>query len=247
MSILVTGATGQLGAPTLAALRAAGHDARGTSRSGRDGAATVDLFTGAGLDAALTGVDTVIHCAQTMGKRDPQLARNLTAAAGRAGVRHLVLISIVGIGKIPMSYYRQRVEIEQIAEASGLGLTIQRATQFHSLLDMIFSAQRFLPVILAPRSRFQPIAVDEVAGRLALLAAGDPQGRVPDIGGPEQLEIMQLHRMWKQAKHSRRPAVPVRLPIKAFKALDGGANLVPGKPFGHGTFQQYLEARYPAG
>lgn len=244
MTILVTGSTGQLGSPTLAALRAAGHDARGISRSGRDGSTVADLFTGAGVAAALRGVDTVVHCAQTKGKRDPQLARTLVESAKAAGVGHLVLISIVGIEQISMPYYRQRVEIEHIVEESGIPATIQRATQFHSLIDGFFSAQRFLPVILAPASRFQPIAVPEVAKRMSELAVAAPQGRVPDIGGPEQLDIRQLHTKWKRAKRSRRGALALHLPGKAFAGLAAGAHLVPGEPYGRATFDDYLRAKY---
>lgn len=244
MTILVTGATGQLGAPTLAALRAAGQDASGSSSTGRQGLRPADLFTGQGLDEALRGVDTIVHCAQTGGGKDLRLARNLTAAAQRAGVGHLVLISIVGIEDIPLPYYDQRLQIEKIAGASGVPLTIQRATQFHPLIDQLFSAQRRLPVVFAPAARFQTIAVPEVAQRLAELAAGDPQGRVDDIGGPEQLDVGELYRQWRAARGGRRPAVRIRLPfLRAFKGLDAGANLVPGEPYGRQKFTEYLRAR----
>lgn len=246
MPILVTGSTGSLGSPTVAALRAAGHDVRGLTRSGRDGSVVGNLYTGAGVADALRGVDTVVHCAQTPGKQDLELASNLTAAARRAGVRHLVLISIVGIESIPIGYYKQRVAIERIAESSGVPLTIQRATQFHSLLDRIFSAQRYSPVVLAPRWRFQPVAAEEVAGRLAELAVGDPQGRVPDIGGPERLGMRDLLASWKAATGTRRPGLTMRLPGKLFASFDAGANLVAGEPFGRQTFAQYVAAKYLA-
>lgn len=244
MTILVTGSTGLLGAPTLAALRASGCDAHGLTRSGRSGSAVGDLLTGEGVSEALAGVDTVVHCAQTAGRRDLQLATNLTAAAAKAGVRHLVLISIVGIESIPLGYYRQRVEIEKIAQMSGLPLTILRATQFHSFLDKLLVAQRYLPVILAPRWRFQPIAAEEVAARLAELATGEPQGRVPDIGGPHQLEMSELIESWKAATGSRRPSITAHLPGALFAAYDNGSNLVPGAPFGRQTFAEYLAHKY---
>ncbi|MGI8418881.1 MAG: SDR family oxidoreductase, partial [Nakamurella sp.] len=236
MTILVTGSTGQLGSPTLAALRATGQDARGISRRGRDGSTSADLATGAGVAAALRGVDTVVHCAQTRGKRDPQLARTLVESAKAAGVDHLVLISIVGIDQISMPYYRQRVEIEHIVEESGLPVTIQRATQFHSLIDGLFSVQRFMPVLLLPRSRFQPIAVPEVADRLSELAIGSPQGRVTDVGGPERLDIRELHAKWERTKQSRRGALVLPLPGKALAGYDNGANFVPGEPYGRSSF-----------
>jgi uncharacterized protein YbjT (DUF2867 family) len=244
MTILVTGSTGTLGTPTLAALRAAGHDARGFTRSGRDDSAVGDLFTGAGVAEAFRGVDTVVHCAQSRGKNDVKIAENLMAAAASAGVGHLVLISIVDIDRIPMAYYRQRLDIERVAQSSSVPLTIQRATQFHTLIDQIFRAQKYSPVLLAPGWRCQPIAVEEVAGRLAELAAGAPQGRVPDIGGPQQRTMRDLLTAWKTATGSRRPGVSVRLPGKMFAAYDMGAGLVPGQPFGEVTFDDYLARKY---
>ncbi|MGL4257332.1 MAG: 3-beta hydroxysteroid dehydrogenase, partial [Microbacterium sp.] len=55
MRIAIAGATGTVGGPTVEAVRAAGHEPIALSRSGG-----VDLITGAGLDAALEGVDAVI-------------------------------------------------------------------------------------------------------------------------------------------------------------------------------------------
>ncbi|MDN6176955.1 MAG: NAD(P)H-binding protein [Micrococcaceae bacterium] len=244
MKILITGAGGQLGAPTFAAVEAAGHEAVGTSSSGRVGLLPAALVPGAGLNEALRGVETVVHCAHTGGARDLRLARNLVAAVQRAGIGHLVLISIVGIEDIPLSYYNQRLAIERVVQASGVPFTVQRATQFHSLIDGLFTAQRHLPVVLAPAARFQTIAVPEVAGRLAHWAAGVPQGRVADIGGPERLGIGELYRQWRTARGGRRPSLQVRLPfLQIFKGLDAGANLVPGEPYGDQTFAQYLQER----
>ncbi|MGY1793601.1 SDR family oxidoreductase [Geodermatophilus sp. SYSU D00525] len=94
---LVTGATGTLGTPTTARLRAAGHDVRAFSRRRGPGLTTGDLLTGAGLREALTGVDTVLHLATgPRGEGDVAAARTLLSAAADAGVRHLVVVSIVG-------------------------------------------------------------------------------------------------------------------------------------------------------
>ena len=51
-------------------------------RPGR-GRVTGDLATGAGLDAALSEVDTVIHCATSLGGHDVTHARHLAEAAAR--------------------------------------------------------------------------------------------------------------------------------------------------------------------
>ncbi|MDZ5446675.1 NAD(P)H-binding protein [Micromonospora sp. 4G57] len=105
--ILVTGGTGTLGRHVVSRLRDAGCDVRVLTRSGRpaeDGVefVTGDLASGAGVDAAVAGVERIVHCASSY-QGDPDAARNLVRAASRAGTPHLVYISIVGVDRIPMS------------------------------------------------------------------------------------------------------------------------------------------------
>src|SRR3954468_12848008 len=148
---LVTGATGTLGVPTVARLRAAGHDVRALSRCTGPGLLTGDLLTGAGIREAVTGVDTVLHLATgPRGRGDVEAARTLLDAATAAGAPHLVLISIVGIDDIPLGYYRDKLAIERTVRESGLPHTILRATQFHSFVEALLTAQRRCPVLLAP-------------------------------------------------------------------------------------------------
>jgi uncharacterized protein YbjT (DUF2867 family) len=237
-TILVTGGTGHLGRPTVERLRADGQDVRVFSRRSAPGISTGDLRTGAGIRDALQGVHTVVHLAT--GRDDVTAAKNLFAAARSADVEHVVLISIVGIDRIPLSYYRGKVIIERMLADSGLPHTVQRATQFHYLVELMFDAQRFLPVTLTPSLSFQPIDTRDVADRLVELARAKPQGRVPDIGGPEALIARELAMVWAGARGTRRVAWPLRLPGKLFAAYAAGANLVPGEPYGRITFAEYL-------
>jgi uncharacterized protein YbjT (DUF2867 family) len=245
-TVLVTGATGALGTPTVGALRAAGHDVRSLSRRRAPGLLTGDLLSGAGVPEAVAGADTVVHLATTRGHGDVAATRNLLAAAREAGVAHLLLISIVGIESIPMGYYRDKVTVERLVAESGLPYTVLRATQFHSLVDEILAAQRFSPVLLAPGFALQPIAVEDVAGRLTELTGSGPSGRVPDIGGPRQRAVGDLAAAWRRAKGSRRPVLPLKLPGKAFAGFAAGHGLVPGPAYGHRAFEDYLAARYGA-
>ena len=77
------------------------------SRRPGPGGVAADLGTGAGVDAALSGVDTVINCVTTRGRDAPATA-TLLDAAERAGVRHLVHVSIVGIDRVPLGYYQEK-------------------------------------------------------------------------------------------------------------------------------------------
>jgi uncharacterized protein YbjT (DUF2867 family) len=243
--VLVTGATGTLGVPTVSLLRAAGHEVRALSRRTGPGLVTGDLVTGAGLRAAVDGVRTVLHLAT--GRKDVVAAQNLVTAAGAAGVAHLVVISIVGVDRIPLGYYRQRVAIEELVAASGVPFTILRATQFHSFVEGFFTGQRFSPVLFVPTLSVQPIAVEEVAARLVQVAGAEPAGRVPDIGGPVARPLREFGQAWRRAAGVRRPVVPVTLPGRTFRALAAGHGLVPGPAFGRTTFEEHLAGRYAGG
>ena len=103
MRIAVAGATGRIGQRTMAALRQAGQTPVPISRSGG-----VDVLTGAGLDAALAGAETVIDVTNTTAADPEETVRffhtatvSLLAAEQRAGVGHHVLLSIVGVELVP--------------------------------------------------------------------------------------------------------------------------------------------------
>lgn len=243
-TILVTGATGTLGTPTVIQLRAAGHEVKALSRKSGPGLTTGDLLTGTGLADAMAGADTVIHL--STGKHDVAQARTIIEASRLSGIAHFILISIVGIESIPLGYYKSKVEIERLLAESGLPQTILRATQFHEFVDTMFSAQKSLPVVFAPAFSFQPIAVGEVAARLVELAGADAAGRVADIGGPERRTALDLGQAWKRASGTRRPLWTLRLPGKTVAGYAAGHNLVPGPAYGTGTFDQYLAEKYGA-
>ena len=234
-TILVTGGTGSLGRPTVEHLRAAGHTVRVLSRRTGQGLVSGDLTTGQGLDAAVAGVDAVVHLATGQGRKDIVQTQNLLDVTPLS--THIVYMSIAGADRIPLAYYRYKIAAERLVEERE-AYTILRATQFYSLLDRLFSVKG--PFILAPSITLQPIAVEDVAVRLTELAGGPAAGRVPDIGGPERQAVTDLARAWKAAHESRRLVLPVRAPGKLFRAFDDGAALVEGPSYGQITFADYL-------
>ncbi|SEH65669.1 Uncharacterized conserved protein YbjT, contains NAD(P)-binding and DUF2867 domains [Mycolicibacterium rutilum] len=246
-SILVTGATGTLGHRVVPEAVGAGHRVRALSRKSHVGYTGVhwargDLLDGTGLDAALDGVDVVINCAtQPTGGEDVTGMRNLVTAAAHVGVGHIVHVSIVGIDRIPLPYYRAKLAAERVLEASGVAHTVLRATQFHDLLRTIFAVQRYSPVLWAVRGvQFQPIDTAAVAARLVELAADVPAGRAPDVGGPTVHTHAELARMYLSAGGSRRRVVAVPAPGRLAAALRTGANLVPDNPLGTQGFAEFL-------
>ncbi|WP_026421527.1 SDR family oxidoreductase [Actinokineospora inagensis] len=230
MSVLVTGGTGTLGRDVVRLL----PGSRVLTRSG-DGVRG-DLLTGAGLTEALTGVDTVVHCATTLGRRDVDATAKLIEAA--KDNQHLVYISIVGVDRVPLPYYRAKLAAERLVEGSGLPYTILRATQFHQLIAKLFSAQRFL--LFYPALRFQPVDTGTVAGRLAELAGGQARGRVPDLGGPTVWSARELAGQYLAATGRRAARVPVSLPGKTFAAYRSGHHLAPEHAEGTVEFADFL-------
>src|SRR5262245_29251517 len=108
--ILVTGGTGTLGRLVVARLLDAGHPVRVLTRHpGPAGAdrprvevVAGDLAADQGIDAAVAGVELIVHLAGTT-KGDGDKARALVAAAARAGAPHLVHISVVGADLVPVA------------------------------------------------------------------------------------------------------------------------------------------------
>ncbi|MFB7026419.1 MULTISPECIES: SDR family oxidoreductase [unclassified Streptomyces] len=243
-TILVTGGTGTLGRLVAERLREDGAEVRVLSRHARPYA--VDLREGTGLDAAVEGVDTVVHCASTPRGGDDRAARHLIEASRRAGVRHLVYISIVGVDRVPLGYYRTKLAVEKMIEGSGLGWTVLRTTQFHDLVVEFLRNAARVPVVPLPAGvSDQPIEVAEVAARLAELAAGEPAGRVPDMGGPEVRPLAELARTYLNAIGQHRRLLNVPLAGKAYRGFRAGGHLTPERAVGKVTFEEFLAKRLP--
>ncbi|WP_319462699.1 SDR family oxidoreductase [Micromonospora sp. RTP1Z1] len=252
--ILVTGGTGTLGRHVVARLHDAGRDVRVLTRHARPGESGIefisgDLLSGRGVDAAVAGVETIVHCASSF-KGDPEAARNLVRAALRAGRPHLVYISIVGVDRIPMAspigrtmfgYLASKLATERVVAESGLPWTTLRSTQFHDLILMVARKLARLPVVPAPAGfRFHPVDADDVAARLVEITLRTPAGRVPDIGGPRVYGAADLLRGYLGAARRRRPVVPVPVPGKGARAFHAGANLAPDHAVSGRTWEEFL-------
>jgi uncharacterized protein YbjT (DUF2867 family) len=254
--VLVTGGTGTLGRLIVPRLRDAGCEVRVLSRTHHEAAdgiefVTGDLGTGEGIEPAVDGAGTIVHCAGSA-KGDEDKARNLVRAASRTGAPHLVYISVVGADRIPIvsrvdramfGYFGYKLAAERVIADSGLPFTTLRATQFHDLVLMAAKQMAKLPVLPAPAIRFQPIDADEVAARLTELALGEPAGLVPDMGGPRVYAMADLLRGYLRATHRHRPIVPLRQPGKAAQAVRAGANLAPEQAVGRRTWEEFLTER----
>ncbi len=254
--ILVTGGAGALGRLIVMQLSAAGYPVRGMSRRAKPGDdwpgaewARADLEKGEGIEAAVEGVEIIVHCAGS-NKGDEEKTLNLVRAASHAGVRHLVYISVVGADRIPVEssvdramfgYFASKLASERVVADSGLPWTTLRATQFHNLILMVARQMARLPVIPLPAGfRFQPVDEGEVAARLVELALGTPAGLTPDMAGPKVYSTAELLRGYLRASHRHRPMIPIWLPGKAARACRAGANLSPERAVGQRTWEEFL-------
>ncbi|MFC5667575.1 SDR family oxidoreductase [Kitasatospora misakiensis] len=254
--VLVTGGTGTLGRHVVPLLRAAGHDVRVLTRNARPAAdgveyVTGDLLkgtTGEGVDAALAGVEVVLHLAGDA-KNDEATTRDLVAAARRAGVRHLVYISVIAADLVPLGYFRAKHAAERLVAESGIPYTTLRAAQFHDLTAKTAAAMGKMPLVPKPGGmRWEPVDSRDVAERLVELALAAPAGLVPDLAGPAVRSLGDLTRDYLRAAGRRRPMLPLRVPGKVGRCYREGVNLArPGAARGTRTWEAFLAETFPAG
>ncbi|MFC5834595.1 SDR family oxidoreductase [Nonomuraea insulae] len=243
MRIAVAGATGNIGSLTATALKRDGHDVVGISRS-----LGVNLQTGEGLDAALAGVDAVVDATNGQAATEEEtvawfgaLTANLLAAEERAGVRHHVLLSIVGIDRVAgNAHYAGKREQERLVAAGPVPWTIVPATQFHDFAEMVASwteqdgAASIAPLLV------QPIAPADVAEILAEIAVGEPHGRYADVAGPGPQDLVDMARRTHQARGREVRLVPTWSGM--FGLSMAGDVLLPGEGarIAPTTFEEWL-------
>lgn len=197
MRIAVAGATGRIGALTRGALERDGHEVVPISRSHG-----VDVLTGAGLEAAMAGVDAVIDVTNSTAVQESETVaffttatKNLLAAERLAGVGHHVVLSIAGVAKVPgNAHYTGKRAQEAAAEAGDIPHTIVPATQFHDFAEMVASWTETDGVAQLAPLLVQPIAPKDVADVLARVATGPAVGRHVDIAGPETQDLVDMAR-----------------------------------------------------
>ena len=119
-----------------------------------------------------------------------------------------------------------------------------RATQFHSLVDGVFTALGRLPLLMPLPAGFalQSVHAAEVAERLVAAAVAGPRGRLPDLGGPEVLSVAEAAEQWKHARGVRRHTVQLPLPGGTAVAFRSGHHLVTDGDHGQTTWREWLQA-----
>lgn len=195
--VLVIGGSGRNGGAIVAALEAAGAHPRALTRDvekargklGEHDWVQGDVTQPATLDAAFKGMDIVIDAAATRSLDGPngtdavdrEGARNVVAAAKRAGVKRLLIITGMAVGAMPPNLPPPMVKVlgakrdaERLFAASGIAYVILRPT---GILDRPAGA---FAVSLVDPAKYHPTPEEFMmrAPGAAELKAGPPAGTV---------------------------------------------------------------------
>jgi uncharacterized protein YbjT (DUF2867 family) len=245
MRIAVAGGTGVVGRHVVEVAAERGHEVVLLARS-----VGVDLTTGVGLEERLDGVDAVVDVTSVPTQDGAEseaffgaVTRALVSAEKAAGVRHHVVLSIVGIDDVPSGYYAGKRLQERLLAEGDQPWSVRRATQFHEFAEQVLHFARVGPVSVVPRMLSQPVAAREVGEALVDLVEAGPSGRVPDLAGPEKLAMQTLARRVSRAKGLGRVVIAVPVPGAAGRGMRDGSLTPSGDgPRGLVTFDEWLRA-----
>jgi uncharacterized protein YbjT (DUF2867 family) len=193
MKIAVAGATGRVGRHVVDVLKTGGHGVVAISRSNG-----VDLISGKGLADALAGVDCVVDAASGPSPDQKSATdffttatRNLEQTGARAGVKRMIVVSIIGIDRFTGGYAAAKVAHEKAMLSGPIPVRILRAAQFHEFVGQLLEWGRQGDVSYLQKMRTQLVAARTVAEALADLAttgsvpgAGSPDAQIMEIAGP---------------------------------------------------------------
>ena len=213
LQVLVTGATGFVGARLAAALVEEGHDVRAMTRRPQayDGPGTPvagDVATPDTLGPALAGVDVAYYLIHSLGSarfeaEDAAAARAFGEAAAHAGVRQIVYLGGLGGEDQALSpHLRSRREVEGLLGRAGVPVTVLRAAIVvgHGGISWEMTRQliEHLPLLAAPswaHTLTQPIALADVVRYLVgVLDHPRARGRVFEVGGADVLSYEDMLR-----------------------------------------------------
>jgi uncharacterized protein YbjT (DUF2867 family) len=197
MKIVVIGGAGLIGARLVKKLRDHGHEA--IAAAPKTG---VNTLTGEGLADVLKGASVVVDVSNSPSWEDAAVmkffetsTRNLFTNEAAAGVGHHVALSVVGTDRLSESgYFRAKIAQEKLIKSSSIPYSIVQATQFFEFLKGLADISMVGGKVHLPPVLFQPMAADDVASGVAMVAVGPPVNGVVEIGGPEQFRVDELVR-----------------------------------------------------
>lgn len=230
MKIVIIGGTGLIGAKLVALLRQRGEEVLAASP-----ATGVDALTGAGLPEALAGAQVVVDVVNSptfagtaVMKFFETSSRKLLAAEAATGVRHHVILSVVGTDRLQDSdYFRAKLAQERLVKESGIPYSILRSTQFFEFLGRIAESGSDGTTIRISSALVQPIVSDDVVAALADLAQGAPKNGTVEVAGPDRIRLDEAVGKTLAARGDAR-AVTADPNYRYFGAELNDQSLIPG-------------------
>ncbi|MGX9788161.1 NAD(P)H-binding protein [Mycobacterium sp. MMS18-G62] len=231
---LVTGATGYIGGRLAPLLLDKGYAVRALARNPdklsnlpwHDRAEVVrgDLGDPDSLTAAFSDVDVVYYLVHSMGTSpdfeadETRSARNVVAAARRAGVGRLVYLGGLHPPDAGLSpHLRSRTAVGEILLDSGIETLVLQAGIVvgagSASFEMIRHLTDRLPAMTTPKwvhNKIQPIGIDDVLHYLIEAATAEvPKSRTWDVGGPDVLEYGEAMQVYAEVAGLRRRLIVV--------------------------------------
>jgi uncharacterized protein YbjT (DUF2867 family) len=255
MKIAVVGATGRVGRHVVDVLKERGHGVVAISRS-----SGVDIITGKGLADALAGVECVIDAASGPSPDEKSATeffttatRNLVQSGARAGVKQMIVVSIIGIDRFSGGYAAAKVAHEKAMRAGPIPVRILRAAQFHEFVGQLVEWGRKGDVSYLQKMRTQLVAARTVAEALADLAttgsvpgAGSADVEITEIAGPREESLVEAARRLLARRGDALRIEGVSDPANPGAALYENGALLPGPNavLAGPTFDAWLEATF---
>src|SRR5262245_35110585 len=210
MKLVIIGGTGLIGSKLVTKLRDLGHDAVPAALN-----TGVNTLTGEGLKEVLRSASVVVDVSNSPSFEESEVmrffttsTRNLLESAAAAGVSHYVALSVVGTERLPESpYLRAKNAQEILIKGAGIPYTIVHATQFFEFVNRIADEATDGTTVRLPPVVIQPMAADDVAKAVAMIAVDAPLNGTVEVAGPQQFRFDELIRYSLGARNDPREVV----------------------------------------
>lgn len=247
MKVAVVGGSGRIGALLVHALADHGFETRTVSPSHG-----VDAVTHRNLDRALAGVDVLVDLVNPPASVDPARSfdffdtstKNLLEAGRRAGVRHHVLLSMVGADRIHSGYFRGKYAQERRVHAAAVPHTVVRSTLSFETLSAALRSAPDAYGVRVPQVDVQPVSGRDLALRLAHHVAAEPSSSVMEVAGPERMALGELASRFLRASGDMRTVIvdPTARTWFGTRFAAGDVSLLPDLQLTGTTFAEWISS-----
>jgi uncharacterized protein YbjT (DUF2867 family) len=210
MKIVVIGGTGLIGKQLVTKLSEDGHQAVAAAP-----ATGVNTLTGEGVAAALRDAQVIIDVSNSSSFEDKAVmdffttsTTNLLNYGAKAGVEHIVALSVVGADRLAESgYIRAKIAQEALIRAGKLPWSIVHATQFFEFVRTLADLGTQDGTIHLAPVFIQPMAAEDVVNAIARISVGTPVNGMVEVAGPERFRLDELIRRCLEASGDPRKIV----------------------------------------